>query len=36
MENQKKKLLNEANDSKFLTRKLDIVNNSKANYNVAN
>ena len=36
MENQKiLNLLNEANDSKFVTRKLNIVNdNSKANYNV--
>ena len=30
-------LLNEANDSKFVTRKWNIVNNnSKANYNAAN
>ena len=38
MEHQKiLNLLNEANDSKFMTRKWNIVNdNSKANYDVAN
>ena len=38
MEHQKMlNLLNEANDSKFVTRKWNTVNdNSKANYNAAN
>ena len=38
MEHQKiSNLLNEANDSKFVTRKWNLVNdNSKANYNATN
>ena len=37
MEHQKINFLNEANDSKFVTRKWDIANdNSKSNYAAAN